>query len=85
MIYVARRERNRLSVFAVGNHGVTRLAATDDPTDLARVLLAEASCVEPAPDVCRRFADEVIARVPHDGFALPRDTVDAWLQRVVTV
>ena len=95
-IYVGRLERNRPVVFAVGTDTLDRLDppgegfgwgmdSADDALDLARVLLADASGSEPPADVCRRFADQVLSRVPPDGFALPRETVNAWLRRVVTV
>jgi hypothetical protein len=95
-IYVGRMERNRPVVFAVGRDAVERLDppgqgfgwgvdSADDALVLARVLLTDASGSEPPTDVCRRFADQVLSRVPYDGFALPRETVNAWLRRVVAV
>jgi hypothetical protein len=95
-IYVGRLERNRPVVFAVGTATVERLDppgegfgwgmdASGDTLALARVLLTDASGSEPPADVARRFADQILSRVPHDGFALPRETVNAWLRRVVTV
>jgi hypothetical protein len=95
-IYVGRLERSRPVVFAVGTTTLERLDppgdgfgwgtdAADDAIDLARVLLTDASGSEPSGDVSRRFASQVLRRVPADGFALPRDTVQAWLRRVVTV
>jgi hypothetical protein len=95
-IYVGRLERNRPAVFAVGPASLERLDprgdgfgwgmdAADDGLGLARVLLTDASGSEPPADVARRFADQILSRVPPDGFALPRETVNAWLRRVVTV
>ena len=95
-IYVGTLEHNRPTLFAVGPATLERLDppgegfgwgvdAADDALDLARVLLADASGSEPPADACRRFADQILSRVPPDGFALPRDTVNAWLRRAVTV
>ena len=95
-IYVGRLERNRPVVFVVGTDTVERLDppgksfgwgmdAAGDAVELARVLLTDASGSEPGSDVSRRFADQILSRVPQDGFALPRETVNAWLRRVVTV
>ena len=30
-----------------------------------------------------RFADQILSKLPRDGFALQRDTVNAWLRRTV--
>ena len=95
-IYVGRLERNRPVVFAVGTTTLDRLDppgdgfgwgmdAADDGLELARVLLTDASGSEPSADVARRFADQILSRVPQDGFARPREAVSAWLRRVVTV
>jgi hypothetical protein len=95
-IYVGRLEQNRPVVFAVGTDTLDRLDppgegfgwgvdAADDALELARVLLTDASGSAPEADVSRRFADQILSRVPPDGFALPRETVNAWLRRVVTV
>jgi hypothetical protein len=57
-----------------------------DPTlELARVLLTDAGGTEPPADACRLFADQILSRLPRDGFALQRETVGAWLRRYVTV
>jgi len=94
-IYVGRLEEGRPEVYAVGQISVERLEPTADPfewgTDpaaaheLARVLLTNASGSEPPADICRRFCQQILSRVPQDGFALQRDTINAWLKRVVTV
>jgi hypothetical protein len=95
-IYVGRLEPSRPAVFAVGTTSVERLDppsegfawgvdAGDEAIALARVLLTDASGSEPSRSVSRRFASQVLRRVPPDGFALPRGTVQAWLRRVVTV
>jgi hypothetical protein len=95
-IYVGRLERNRPVLFVVGTAGLERLElgdegfgwgadAADDAYALARLLLTHASGSEPPADVCSRFAEQILSRVPYDGFALPRETVNAWLQRVVAV
>jgi hypothetical protein len=47
------------------------------------VLLTDASGSEPPENVCRRFADQILSKLPRDGFALQRDTVNAWLRRTV--
>jgi hypothetical protein len=49
------------------------------------VLLTDASGSEPPADICGRFSQQILSRVPQDGFALQRDTINAWLRRVVTV
>jgi hypothetical protein len=49
------------------------------------VLLTDAAEGEPPRDACHRFAEEILLRLPHDGFLLQRDTVGAWLRRYVTV
>ena len=51
--------------------------------ELARVLLTDASGSEPPENVCRRFAEQILSKLPRDGFALQRETVDAWLRRAV--
>lgn len=95
-IYVGRLEGDRPAVYATGRTTVERLdsgrsslewgaGAPDAGLALARVLLIDASGSEPAADICCRFADQVVRRLPDDGFALPRETVTAWLRRIVTV
>ena len=49
------------------------------------MLLTDASGSEPPADICRRFSQQILSRVPQDGFALQRETISAWLRRVVTV
>ena len=95
-IYVGRLERGHPVVYTVGATSVERLHAAGEAFDwgadaesadleLARALLTDASGSEPSADVCRRFRDQIVARLPRDGFALQRETVNAWLRRVVTV
>lgn len=94
-IYVGRVEDGRPEVYAVGNMSVEPLHPAGEAFEwgsdaaaslpLARVLLTDASGSEPPADVCRRFSEQILSRVPEDGFALQRDTVNAWLRRVVTV
>jgi len=95
-IYVGRLEGGCPAVYAVGAVSVERLhpagAAFDwgadaegAALDLARVLLTAASGSEPPADVCGRFTNQILTRLPRDGFALQRETVNAWLRRVVTV
>ena len=94
-IYVGRIEDERPEVYAVGTATVERLHPAGESfawgtdataaTELARVLLTDASGTEPPIDICGRFAHQILSRVPQDGFALQRDTINAWLRRVVTV
>jgi len=87
-IYVGRFERDRPVVYAVDAAGAEPLRAIDwrnDAVELARVLLADASGAEPPADVCGRFAERIVSRIPRDGFALPSETVSAWLRRTVSV
>ena len=49
------------------------------------MLLTNASGSEPPADICHRFSQQILSRVPQDGFALQRETINAWLRRVVTV
>ena len=94
-IYVGRLENGRPEVYAVGGLSVERLHPVanefewgTDPgaaLELARVLLADASGSEPPADISRRFSQQILSRVPEDGFALQRETINAWLRRVVTV
>jgi len=94
-MYVGRVEEGRPEVYAVGSVAVERLHQGADAFawgtgpaaahELARVLLKDASGSEPPADICRRFSQQILSRVPQDGFALQRDTINAWLQRVVTV
>ena len=87
-IYVGRLEASRPVVYAVDATGAERLGGIDwgiAAFALARVLLTDTSGSEPPLDLCRRFADEVAGRLPHDGFALQRETVGAWLRRTVAV
>ena len=95
-IYVGRLDEGRPAVYLTGKTTVRQLdsgrgsfewgaAAPDAGLALARALLADASGAEPAADVCCRFADQIVRRLPPDGFAIPRDTVNAWLRRGVAV
>ena len=95
-IYVGRLDHGMPAVYAVDAGTVDRLlppgegphwgpAAGETTLDLARVLLADAGGSAPPADACRRFSDQILSRLPHDGFALQRETVSAWLQRFVAV
>jgi hypothetical protein len=93
-IYVGRLVGGEPAVYAVGAATVDRLhpptagfgwGAGADASELARVLLTDASGAEPPPEACARFAQQILSRLPQDGFALQRETVDAWLRRFVTV
>jgi hypothetical protein len=94
-IYVGRLEAGRPEVYAVGSLDVEQLHPATaefkwgtEPTaalELARVLLTDASGSEPPADICRRFSQQILSRVPEDGFALQRETINAWLRRVVAV
>lgn len=96
-IYVGRLEGGVLpAIYAVDAATVERLhptgeplqwgaGATDAASALARVLLADAAGTEPPAEVCRRFSRQILGRLPQDGFALQRETVNAWLRRAVTV
>jgi hypothetical protein len=96
LIYVGRLEGGCPAVFAVGASSVDRLHPTGqafgwgadagvDAEELARALLTDASGAEPPADVCQRFTKQILSRLPTDGFALQRETIRAWLRRVVTV
>ena len=94
--YVGRLESGRPAVYAVEAAAVEPLEpstgtfawgarAGDAGVELARALLTDASGSEPRDDVCRRFADQILRRIPGDGFVLRRETVNAWLRRFVAV
>jgi len=91
-IYVGRFEAEGPVVYVVGADDLDRLHPLAEPFDwgkdaqgaaveLARVLLTDASESEPPENVCRRFADQILSKLPRDGFALQRETVNAWLRR----
>jgi hypothetical protein len=93
-IYVGRLEADGPVVYAIETDAVVSLEAVGGPfgwgadggdatLELARVLLTDSAGSEPPADVCRRFARDVLGRVPNDGFAIHRETVNAWLRRVV--
>lgn len=96
-IYVGRLDQGRPTVYAVDAGTVERLlppsedlrwgpAAGETTLELARVLLEDAGGgTEPPADASRRFAEQIVSRLPQDGFALQRETVNAWLRRYVTV
>jgi len=87
-IYVGRLEDDRPVVYAVDAAGAEPLGAIDwrnDAVELARVLLTDASGGKPPADACSRFAQRIVSRIPRDGFALPSETVSAWLRRIVSV
>jgi|SRR5688500_11353848 hypothetical protein len=93
-IYVGRFEEEGPVVYAVGATDLERLHPLAEPFDwgadaqeaaveLARVLLADASGSEPPDEICGRFAKQILSKLPRDGFALQRETVNAWLRRAV--
>lgn len=95
-IYVGRLEGGSPAVYAVDAASAERLGsggealewgkgATDAASALARVLLADAAGTTAPSEVCRRFSRQILGRLPQDGFALQRETVNAWLRRFVTV
>ena len=95
-IYVGRLDRGAPAVFAVDSAAVERLlpargtfawgAEAGQPAlALAHALLTDAGGAEPPAEACRLFAGQILARLPHDGFALQRETVGAWLRRYVAV
>lgn len=95
-IYVGRLDDGRSAVYAVESAAVERLhpggidfawgaRGGDAILELARVLLTDAGGVEPPADACRSFSEQILSRLPADGFALQRDTVNAWLRRYVAV
>lgn len=94
-IYVGRLDDGRPTVYVVDTAAVERLHpagelqwgahAGEATLELARVLLADAGGAEPPADACPRFAEQILARLPEDGFALQRDTISAWLRRYVAV
>jgi hypothetical protein len=95
-IYVGRLDQDGPAVYAVESVAVERLhpggdgfrwgaAAGDATLELARVLLTDAGGADPPADACRRFTEQILVRLPDDGFALQRETVSAWLRRYVTV
>jgi len=94
-IYVGRLDGGVPAVYAVDATSVSRLHPGErfdwgaDGGDavqvLARALLTDAAGSAPHPDVAHRFSAQILSRLPRDGFALQRETVNAWLRRVVTV
>jgi hypothetical protein len=93
-IYVGRFEAEGPVVYSVGTDDLDRLHPLAEPFDwgadaheagveLARVLLTDASGSEPPENISRRFAEQILSKLPRDGFALQRDTVNAWLRRAV--
>ena len=94
-IYVGRLDGGLPAVYAVDALSVQRLHPTvsfgwgrgagDAPLELARTLLTDAGGSEPPADASQRFADQILGRLPQDGFALQRATVNAWLRRYVAV
>lgn len=94
-IYVGRLDGGVPTVYAVDARSVSRLhpdarfdwgAEGGDAVEaLAHALLADAAGSAPSADVAQRFSAQILGRLPRDGFALQRDTVNAWLRRVVTV
>ena len=96
-IYVGRVEGGVPTVYAVGAVSAEPLespggapfawgaGAGAGADRLAHAILTDASGSEPSEDVCRRFCEQILTRLPTDGFALQRETVNAWLRRVVAV
>ena len=91
-IYVGRLEDDRPTVYVVSATSVERLQppgalewGAGPSSELARALLTDASGSEPPAGVCERFAEQILGRLPYDGFALPRDIVTAWLRRFARV
>lgn len=93
--YVGRLEAGRQALYIVDAVGVERLTppehgfgwgvdAIGDSGELARALLLDASGGEPGADACKLFSAQILSRLPQDGFTLQRDTVCAWLRRLVT-
>ena len=86
--YVGRLEGASQAVYAVDADGVERFGSFgwgEDAPALARVLLTDAAGFDPGAEACGRFADEVLARLPFDGFSMQRDTVAAWVRRTLAV
>ena len=95
-IYVGRLEDGVPAVYAVDGATTERLhpvgealewgaKAADAASALAHVLLTDAAGSEPPADASRRFARQILMRLPEDGFALPRETVNTWLRRAVAL
>jgi hypothetical protein len=91
-IYVGRFEAEGPVVYTVGAAELDRLHPLAEPFDwgadaqgaafeLARVLLTDASGSEPPEDICRLFVEQILRKLPRDGFAIQRETVNAWLRR----
>ena len=83
-------------VYIVDGEGVERLETPEggfgwgsdsagSSEELARVMLADVTGVDPSLDACESFTADILSRLPHDGFALQRDTVSAWLRRTVRI
>lgn len=94
--YVGRLEAGSQAVYVVDALDVQRLTAPEtgfgwgidavgDTAELAHTLLADAGAGTPSADACSRFTEQILSRLPHDGFTLQRDTVSAWLRRTVAV
>lgn len=94
--YVGRFEAGAQMVYVVDSEGVERLDppaggfgwgrdATGSTEELARLMLTDVTGIEPGQDACQSFTAGILSRLPHDGFALQRDTVGAWLRRTVTI
>lgn len=66
-------------------------AASEGPVSLAlaHTLLADAggggAAPSPTPAAARRFAGEILCRLPADGFVLDASVVRRWLTHAVTV
>jgi hypothetical protein len=82
--YVGRMESSRPAVFVVGD-AVRRLNGSfdwgsddDGSRMLAAGLLRDASGRRPSSEHVGRFLQDVVARLPADGFVLAADYVEHW-------
>jgi hypothetical protein len=85
--YVGRLDRAQPEVFVV-DAAVRRLKPPGPfgwgtpgaaSRHLAEGLLRDATGRQPSRDHVRRFADDVVTRLPGDGFVLPAEFVQRWL------
>lgn len=95
-IYVGRLDGGRQAAYAVDGVGVEPIGApgsgsigwgpgAGDAADrLAAAILADASGGTPPLGAPRAFRAQVLSRMPADGFALPRCSVETWLRLAPT-
>lgn len=95
--YVGRLDAGRPAVYAVHAGGVERLRSCAgrelawgagpraSAERLAGAILVDAAGAEASGAARRRFAAEVLGRLPADGFVLPGRSVATWLRRALTV